>query len=159
MARPCVGLAHGLIGEAPDAYTDAGLAAVVALVARAVAGCCDLPTLVRGRSVLLKPNLVRPNPHNPRSVVTDERVILAMVRLVRQAGATVAIANRLAVLHVRGVSSRARPFFVEWHKHRGLWRYFRKFEAPRRGLPVRAAVWCAIWAHALVQVPRLLLHR
>ena len=89
MARPCVGLAHGLIGEAPDAYTDAGLADVVALVSRAVAGCCDLAALVRGKTVLLKPNLVRPNPHNPRSVVTDERVILAMVRLVRQAGATV----------------------------------------------------------------------
>jgi 3-polyprenyl-4-hydroxybenzoate decarboxylase len=60
-------------------------------------------------------------------------------------------------LHVRGVSSRARPFFVEWHKHRGLWRYFRKFEAPRRSLPVRVGVWGVIWAHAALQVPRLLL--
>ncbi len=84
---------------------------------------------------------------------------LDLCRRARQAGATVAIANELAVLHVRGVSSRARPFFVEWHKHRGLWRYFRKFEAPRRGLAVRAAVWCAIWAHAAAQVPRLLLRR
>ena len=69
------------------------------------------------------------------------------------------IANELNVLHVRGVSSRARPFFVEWHKHRGLWRYFRKFEAPRRSLPLRIGVWCAIWAHAAVQLPRLLLRR
>jgi len=69
----------------------------------------------------------------------------------------VAIANDLKVLHVRGVSSRSRPFFVEWHKHRGLWRYFRKFEAQQRGMLVRAGVWCAIWAHALLQVPRLLL--
>jgi len=84
---------------------------------------------------------------------------LDLCRRARQAGATVAVANELAVLHVRGVSSRARPFFVEWHKHRGLWRYFRKFEAPRRGLAVRAAVWCAIWAHAAAQVPRLLLRR
>lgn len=68
----------------------------------------------------------------------------------------VAIANDLKVTHVRGVSSRSRPFFVEWHKHRGLWRYFSKFEAPQRSLPVRVAVWGAIWAHALVQVPRLL---
>ncbi|MEQ4576328.1 MAG: glycosyltransferase family 2 protein, partial [Gammaproteobacteria bacterium] len=57
------------------------------------------------------------------------------------------------------VSSRSRPFFVEWHKHRGLWRYFRKFEAPSRGLAVRVGVWLAIWAHALVQVPRLLRQR
>lgn len=84
---------------------------------------------------------------------------LDLCRRAREAGATVAIANGLKVLHVRGVSSRSRPFFVEWHKHRGLWRYFRKFEAPRRPLPVRFGVWCAIWAHAAVQVPRLLRRR
>jgi GT2 family glycosyltransferase len=82
---------------------------------------------------------------------------LDLCRRAREAGATVAIANALQVLHVRGVSSRARPFFVEWHKHRGLWRYFRKFEAPRRSLPVRVGVWGVIWAHAALQVPRLLL--
>ncbi len=82
-----------------------------------------------------------------------------LCRRAREAGAAVAIANDLKVLHVRGVSSRSRPFFVEWHKHRGLWRYFRKFEAPQRSLPVRVGVWCAIWAHAAAQVPRLLLRR
>jgi len=81
---------------------------------------------------------------------------LDLCRRVRDAGGVVAIANDLRVLHVRGVSSRSRPFFVEWHKHRGLWRYFQRFEAAQRGLPVRVAVWGAIWAHALLQVPRLL---
>ena len=81
---------------------------------------------------------------------------LDLCRRARQAGAVVAIANDLQVTHVRGVSSRSRPFFVEWHKHRGLWRYFQKFEAGQRSLPVRAAVWAAIWAHALMLVPRLL---
>jgi len=81
---------------------------------------------------------------------------LDLCRRARQAGAVVAVANDLQVLHLRGVSSRSRPFFVEWHKHRGLWRYFRKFEAPSRGLLVRAGVWLAIWAHAAAQVPRLL---
>ncbi|WNH54676.1 glycosyltransferase family 2 protein [Stenotrophomonas oahuensis] len=82
---------------------------------------------------------------------------LDLCRRAREAGAVVAIANDLRVTHVRGVSSRSRPFFVEWHKHRGLWRYFRKFEAPQRSLPVQLAVWGAIWAHALVQVPRILM--
>ncbi|MCS4231233.1 hypothetical protein EDF77_2996 [Stenotrophomonas maltophilia] len=81
---------------------------------------------------------------------------LDLCRRVRGAGGVVAIANDLRVLHVRGVSSRSRPFFVEWHKHRGLWRYFQRFEARQRSLPVRVAVWGAIWAHALLQVPRLL---
>jgi GT2 family glycosyltransferase len=71
---------------------------------------------------------------------------LDLCRRARMAGATVAIANDLRVLHVRGVSSRARPLFVEWHKHRGLWRYFRKFEARRRSPWTRLGVWCAIWA-------------
>lgn len=70
---------------------------------------------------------------------------LDLCRRARQAGATVAVANHLRVLHVRGVSSRARPLFVEWHKHRGLWRYFSKFEAPARGPAVRAAVFASIW--------------
>ena len=60
-------------------------------------------------------------------------------------GATVAIANDIRVLHVRGVSSRARPLFVEWHKHRGLWRYFRKFEATRRSVFTSVAVLAIIW--------------
>lgn len=70
---------------------------------------------------------------------------LDLCRRVRQAGAAVAIDNTVEVLHVRGVSSRARPLFVEWHKHRGLWRYFRRFEAARRGAFVRGAVFALIW--------------
>jgi GT2 family glycosyltransferase len=57
----------------------------------------------------------------------------------------VACANDVAVVHVRGVSSRSRPLFVEWHKHRGLWRYYRKFDARRDGAFTRAAVFAMIW--------------
>ena len=71
---------------------------------------------------------------------------LDLCRRARAAGALVACANDVRVLHVRGVSSRARPLFVEWHKHRGFWRYFGKFEAPRRRAWVRAAVFAMIWA-------------
>lgn len=81
---------------------------------------------------------------------------LDLCRRARAAGAAVAVANDVSVLHVRGVSSRSRPVFVEWHKHRGLWRYFGKFEAARRGLATRAAVFAAIWAHFLVRLPRML---
>ncbi|NIK42080.1 glycosyltransferase family 2 protein [Xanthomonas arboricola] len=84
---------------------------------------------------------------------------LDLCRRARQAGALVAVANDLRVVHVRGVSSRSRPFFVEWHKHRGLWRYFRKFEAGRRGWLTRLGVWLAIWTHAVAQVPKLLRKR
>ena len=84
---------------------------------------------------------------------------LDLCRRVRAAGAAVAVANDVVVLHVRGVSSRARPMFVEWHKHRGLWRYFRKFEAPRRGLATRAAVFLAIFARFPIAAAGSLLDR
>ncbi len=71
---------------------------------------------------------------------------LDLCRRVRDAGGSVAVANGVRVVHVRGVSSRSRPLFVEWHKHRGLWRWFGKFEAPRRRWPTRAAVFAMIWA-------------
>jgi N-acetylglucosaminyl-diphospho-decaprenol L-rhamnosyltransferase len=70
---------------------------------------------------------------------------LDLCRRAREAGATIAVANHVRVIHVRGVSSRARPLFVEWHKHRGLWRYFSKFEAPRRGPLLCGIVFVAIW--------------
>lgn len=31
------------------------------------------------------------------------------------------------VLHHRGHCSRSRPFFVEWHKHKGMIRFYKKF--------------------------------
>ena len=71
---------------------------------------------------------------------------LDLCRRVHAVGARVAVANDVRVVHVRGVSSRARPVFVEWHKHRGLWRYFQNFEAAHRGVLVRAGVFAMIWA-------------
>lgn len=81
---------------------------------------------------------------------------LDLCRRARAVGALVAVANGVRVVHIRGVSSRARPFFVEWHKHRGLWRYFGKFEASRRGAGVRIGVFGAIWAHFAVVALKLL---
>jgi GT2 family glycosyltransferase len=84
---------------------------------------------------------------------------LDLCRRVRDAGAVVAVANDVRVVHVRGVSSRARPLFVEWHKHRGFWRYFRKFEAPRRGVLARGAVFAMIWGRFPFAALRALLRR
>lgn len=79
---------------------------------------------------------------------------LDFCRRVRLAGSAVAVVNTVEVLHVRGVSSRRRPLFVEWHKHRGLWRYFRKFEAPQRGVIMRCAVFAMIWGRFPIAVLR-----
>ena len=72
---------------------------------------------------------------------------LDLCRRVRQAGYEVLVANDLAVTHLRGVSSRRRPAWVEWQKHRGLWRYFSKFEARHTPAWLRPVLWCGVWAH------------
>ncbi|MBS7457770.1 glycosyltransferase family 2 protein [Coralloluteibacterium stylophorae] len=82
---------------------------------------------------------------------------LDLCRRVRDAGRRVAVANDVRVLHVRGVSSRSRPLFVEWHKHRGLWRYFVKFEGRGVGALRRAFAFVAIWGHFGLILPRQLL--
>jgi N-acetylglucosaminyl-diphospho-decaprenol L-rhamnosyltransferase len=84
---------------------------------------------------------------------------LDLSRRAREAGAFVAVANAVRVVHVRGVSSRSRPIFVEWHKHRGFARYFRKFEAPHRGVFVGMCVYAMIWARFPIAALRAKLHR
>ena len=82
---------------------------------------------------------------------------LDLCRRVRAAGATVACANDVPVVHVRGVSSRSRPLFVEWHKHRGLWRYYRKFDAKHDGIVTRAVVFAMIWGRMPYAIVRAVL--
>lgn len=82
-----------------------------------------------------------------------------LCRRARQTGAWVAVANDIRVLHLRGVSSRSRPVFVEWHKHRGLWRYFQKFEAAQCGFLTRLGVFGAIWLHLGAVLVRMVLRK
>ena len=72
---------------------------------------------------------------------------------VRQTGAQTLFVPDVSVTHVQGVSSRGRPVFVLWHKHRGMWRYFNKFL--RRDTPIwlTALVACGILARFLVLTP------
>lgn len=84
---------------------------------------------------------------------------LDLCRRVRDSGGTVAVANDVRVVHVRGVSSRSRPLFVEWHKHRGLWRYYSKFEAAGNPVLLRAGVFLAIWGRLPFAALRALLQR
>jgi N-acetylglucosaminyl-diphospho-decaprenol L-rhamnosyltransferase len=81
---------------------------------------------------------------------------LDLCRRVRDAGFMVCIANDVRVTHLRGVSSRRRPLWVEWQKHRGMWRYFRKFDSAQTVPAMRAVLWLALWAHFVVAAPRTL---
>ena len=45
----------------------------------------------------------------------------------RMQGLPVLFVPQSRVTHVKGASSRSRPIFVEWHKHAGMIRFYRKF--------------------------------
>ena len=51
------------------------------------------------------------------------------------------------VVHYKGACSAARPVRVEWHKHRGMARFFRKFQFRDYPLPFSLLVLAGIWAH------------
>lgn len=77
-----------------------------------------------------------------------------LCRRLRDAGLRVACANDVRVTHVKGTSSRTRPFFVAFHKHRGMWRWFTKFDPIARNPLSRMLVWCGIWIHYVLMMPR-----
>lgn len=84
---------------------------------------------------------------------------LDLCRRVRDGGYSVAVAHTLHAVHAQGGSSRHRPLFVAWHKHRGMWRYFRKFDPAARNPLVRWLVWLGIWAHFTLSAPLILARR
>ena len=45
----------------------------------------------------------------------------------RQTGYRIVFVPAARITHALGVCGRARPIFVEWHKHRGMMRFYRKF--------------------------------
>jgi GT2 family glycosyltransferase len=81
---------------------------------------------------------------------------LDLCRRIRDAGLGVVCADEVRVVHGKGGSSRHRPLFVAWHKHRGMWRWFRKFDPAARNPPLRALVWCGLWILFALRVPLLL---
>lgn len=79
---------------------------------------------------------------------------LDLCRRLRDAGLQVACANDVRVVHGKGTSSRHRPFFVARHKHRGMWRWFVKFDPAARNPLLRALVGAGLWLHFVLMAPR-----
>lgn len=72
---------------------------------------------------------------------------LDLCRRMSAAGYDVALAPSVRVTHLKGTSSRRRPVWVEWQKHRGMLRYFRKFDAASSPWWLRLVVPLGIAAH------------
>jgi len=62
-------------------------------------------------------------------------------------------------VHQQGQSSRSRPTWVHYQKHRGMVRFFNKFQAETTSLPVRLLVYAGIWLRFAILWPLVLLRR
>lgn len=82
----------------------------------------------------------------------------------RQKGRKILFVHDAPVVHHKGVCSRSRPIFVEWHKHKGMLRFYRKFFRHRYPGAIMWLVALGIWLrfgavatyYATRQVGRLL---
>lgn len=82
---------------------------------------------------------------------------LDLCRRLRQHGLRVQFAPALRVTHVKGTSSRRRPVWVAWQKHRGWRRYFERFDAQSLGMPARFGFRLMLWLALPVLLLRALL--
>jgi len=62
-------------------------------------------------------------------------------------------------VHEQGLSSRSRPTWVHFQKHRGMARFYRKFQAESTFLPLRALVYAGIWLRFIILWPLVLVRR
>jgi N-acetylglucosaminyl-diphospho-decaprenol L-rhamnosyltransferase len=80
---------------------------------------------------------------------------LDLCRRVRDQGMRVVCANEIRVLHGKGGSSGNRRILVAWHKHRGMWRWFLKFDPAARNSIIRGIVAIGIGASFLARLFRV----
>ncbi|HEY4126610.1 MAG TPA: glycosyltransferase family 2 protein [Gammaproteobacteria bacterium] len=73
---------------------------------------------------------------------------------VQRDGTKVLFVPDVSVSHVQGASSRGRPVFVLWHKHRGMWRYYTKFLRASSPTWLTVLVYIGVYARFLVLTPR-----
>jgi GT2 family glycosyltransferase len=64
-----------------------------------------------------------------------------------QAGWGIYLVPDVSVVHHKGACSTSSPTRVQWHKHRGMQRFFDKFQRRRHPLPFALLVTLGIWAH------------
>jgi len=72
---------------------------------------------------------------------------------IQRAGYKILFVPDVAVIHHQGQSSRRRPVFVLWHKHRGMWRFYNKFYRADASWLLTALVWAGIWARFSLLTP------
>ncbi|NWA02622.1 glycosyltransferase family 2 protein [Pseudomonas gingeri] len=72
----------------------------------------------------------------------------------RQAGWSILFVPDARITHVFGGCSRDRPYFVEWHKHRGILHFYRKFFRQRYSVFLWIVVVIGVWFRFSLMVLR-----
>ncbi|MBU0517507.1 DUF362 domain-containing protein [bacterium] len=107
------------ISGTPNEFDAASLTTIQHLTLETL-DVCGFEDLVKDKSVLIKPNLVRPNPDYPSATTTDPRVIIALMRLCRDAGArSIGVGDKPGI----GLSCRACEKLLNLDK------YFKEVDA------------------------------
>jgi len=70
----------------------------------------------------------------------------------RQKGWKIVFVPDAKALHYQGTCSKARPFFVAWHKHRGMMRSYRKFFDKQYSVFLMGLVTCGVWLRFMLTV-------
>ena len=68
----------------------------------------------------------------------------------RQAGWQILFVPSAEAVHYKGYCSRGHPYFVLYHLHRGMVRFYRKFFRHQYPAPLMLAVAAAVWARFLL---------
>jgi len=63
------------------------------------------------------------------------------------------------VYHLQGLSSQGRPVWVHWQKHRGMQRFFSRYQAKNYLAPLRWLVISGIWLRFLLTLPLVLIRK
>jgi GT2 family glycosyltransferase len=77
----------------------------------------------------------------------------------RRAGWFIYLVPDVEAVHHKGACSQGRPVAVLWHKHRGMSRFYRKFQFEEYPMPLSMLVLVGIWLHFVAVVSTALLRR
>jgi len=82
---------------------------------------------------------------------------LDLMRRVAEAGFHCLLVPQARAVHSGGLSSTSRPWWVHRQKHKGMQRYYRKFQAGDHSVLSRWLIGAGIWIHYLLTLPRVLI--
>lgn len=77
----------------------------------------------------------------------------------RAAGRRILFVPDAKAVHLKGTCSKSRPIFVEWHKHKGMVRFYRKFFRDQYPFGLMWLIVLGVWLRFSLVVIKIILHR